>query len=565
MSLKSRGEWNLPKEKKINDILEYILKSREIKDLEHFLSPSLDDIPDPSSLFDSMSAAKLIIESVNKGKKIVIHGDFDSDGICATSLLWDFLYRELSEFLEKKVDVIPYIPNRIEQGYGLTEDSLKDVLELGGELLISVDCGVRDEKLINKYKKKNLSVIITDHHQPPEDLSPELSYPLVHQMYPNHEYPFTQICGTAVVFLLIQEIRKQVGMNYSISPDSKGLDLVALATVTDLMPLTGINRIFVSYGLKQIATGSREGLRQLCLRAGINFKDINSYHLGYLIGPRINAAGRIGSPMNAVKLLVSSDEKLCQKISEELDNLNFDRQKLTLKTKEEASSLIQDEKNKAIFVIGKDWHEGIIGLVAGKLLEEFHKPVIVATHNGESVKGSARSIKGFNITEALGKFDKYLERFGGHELAAGFTAKADTIDEFVDGFMKFANKEITKEMLVSKLNIDLVIDSENVGKKLIDDLHQLEPFGYGNPKPIVCLKNLVVFRKTIMGKEENHMKLLVKGSGYDMLTLVLFGAGEDKEEIEKDSVIDVVGYPDLNVWNGNENVQFNVKEWRFSK
>ena len=565
MSLKSRGEWNFPKKKKINDILEYILKSREIKNSEHFLSPSLDDIPDSSSLFDSMSAARLIIESVNKGKKIVIHGDFDSDGICATSLLWDFLYRELSEFLEKKVDVIPYIPNRIEQGYGLTEDSLKDVLELGGELLISVDCGVRDEKLINKYKKKNLSVIITDHHQPPEDLSPELSYPLVHQMYPNHEYPFTQICGTAVVFLLIQEIRKQVGMNYSISPDSKGLDLVALATVTDLMPLTGINRIFVSYGLKQIATGSREGLRQLCLRAGINFKDINSYHLGYLIGPRINAAGRIGSPMNAVKLLVSSDEKLCQKISEELDNLNFDRQKLTLKTKEEASSLIQDEKNKAIFVIGKDWHEGIIGLVAGKLLEEFHKPVIVATHNGESVKGSARSIKGFNITEALGKFDKYLERFGGHELAAGFTAKADTIDEFVDGFMKFANKEITKEMLVSKLNIDLVIDSENVGKKLIDDLHQLEPFGYGNPKPTICLRNLVVYRKTVMGKDENHLKLLVKGNGIDMLTVVLFGAGEDKDEIEKDSIIDVVGYPDLNIWNGNENVQFNVKEWRFSE
>jgi len=565
MSLKSRGEWNLPKKKKINDILEYILKSREIKNSEHFLSPSLDDIPDSSSLFDSMSAAKLIIESVNKGKKIVIHGDFDSDGICATSLLWDFLYRELSEFLEKKVDVIPYIPNRIEQGYGLTEDSLKDVLELGGELLISVDCGVRDEKLINKYKKKNLSVIITDHHQPPENLSPELSYPLVHQMYPNHEYPFTQICGTAVVFLLIQEIRKQVGMNYSISPDSKGLDLVALATVTDLMPLTGVNRIFVSYGLKQIATGSREGLRQLCLRAGINFKDINSYHLGYLIGPRINAAGRIGSPINAVKLLVSSDEKLCQKISEELDNLNFDRQKLTLKTKEEASSLIQDEKNKAIFVIGKDWHEGIIGLVAGKLLEEFHKPVIVATHNGESVKGSARSIKGFNITEALGKFDKYLERFGGHELAAGFTAKVDTIDEFIAKLKNYAEEEITNEMLISKLKVDLLLESDQINKKLLDDLSLLEPFGYGNPRPTICLRNLVVYRKTVMGKDENHLKLVVKGNGIDMLTVVLFGAGEDKDEIEKDSIIDVVGYPDLNIWNGNENVQFNVKEWRFSE
>jgi len=565
MSLKSRGEWNLPKKKKINDILEYILKSREIKDSEHFLSPSLDDIPDPSSLFDSMSAAKLIIESVNKGKKIVIHGDFDSDGICATSLLWDFLYRELSEFLEKKVDVIPYIPNRIEQGYGLTEDSLKDVLELGGELLISVDCGVRDEKLIAKYQKKNLSVIVTDHHQPPEDISTELSYPLVHQMYPNREYPFTQICGTAVVFLLIQEIRKQVGMDYIISIESKGLDLVALATVTDLMPLTGINRIFVSYGLKQIATGSREGLRQLCLRAGINFKDINSYHLGYLIGPRINAAGRIGSPMNAVKLLVSNNEKTCNEISSELDQLNFQRQKLTQDIKEQSEEQIVNKNQKLLFLLGENWHEGVIGLVAGKLLEEFHVPIIVATHNGDLIKGSARSIKGFNITEALSKFDKYLDRFGGHELAAGFTAKVDTIDEFIAKLKNYAEEVITDEMLISKLKVDLLLESDQINKKLLDDLSLLEPFGYGNPRPTICLSNLVVYRKTVMGKDENHLKLVVKGNGIDMLTVVLFGAGEDKDEIEKDSIIDVVGYPDLNIWNGNENVQFNVKEWRFSK
>ncbi len=565
MSLKSRGEWSFPKEKEEKDILKNLLSKREIENTEKFLNPSLGDVPDSGKLFDSKSASKEIIDSVNKGEKIVIHGDFDSDGICASALLWDFLYRDISEFTGKKINVIPYIPSRIEQGYGLTEDSLKDVLELGGQLLISVDCGVRDEKLIKKYLKKGLRVVVTDHHQPPEDLSTDLAYPLVHQMYPEKEYPFTQICGTAVVFLLIQEIKKQVGMEYCLTEDTKGLDLVALATVTDLMPLIDVNRVFVHFGLKQIAKGKREGLRQLCLRAGINFKDINSYHLGYLLGPRINAAGRIGSPINAVKLLVSRDEKLCQEISEELDNLNFDRQKLTLKTKDEASSMIQGEKDKAIFVVGEDWHEGIIGLVAGKLLEEYHKPVIVATHNGGLIKGSARSIKGFNITEALGIFDKYLERFGGHELAAGFTAKGETIDSFKDEFVKFSNKKITKEMLVSKLNIDLVIDSDSVGKKLIDDLHQLEPFGYGNPKPIVCLKNLVVFKKTIMGKEENHMKLLAKGSGYDMLTLVLFGAGEDKDEIEKDSVIDVIGYPDLNVWNGNENVQFNVKEWRFSQ
>jgi len=565
MSLKSKGHWNVPKEIKNNDILGYILNSRNIEDSKSFLHPLLENIPDSRNLFDSKWAAELIIESVNKGKKIVIHGDFDSDGICATSLLWDFLYRELSDFLSKRVDVIPYIPNRIEQGYGLTEDSLEDVLELGGELLISVDCGVRDEKLIKKYQKKNLSVIITDHHQPPENISPKLSYPLVHQMFPTHEYPFPQICGTAVVFLLIQEIRRQVGMDYKITPDSKGLDLVALATVTDLMPLIDVNRIFVSFGLKQIASGSREGLRQLCLRAGINFKDINSYHLGYLIGPRINAAGRIGSPMDAVKLLVSNNEKTCNEISAELDDLNFQRQKLTQEIKQQAEDQIPEKKFKVLFILGQDWHEGVIGLVAGKLLEEFHVPVIVATQNGSLVKGSARSIQGFNITEALSKFDKYLERFGGHELAAGFTAKLDSIDEFVREFVEYAEEEITDKMLLSKLNVDLVLESDKVNKKLIDDLSLLEPFGYGNPRPTICLRNLVVYRKTVMGKEENHLKLIVKGSGIDLLTLILFGAGEDKDEIEKDSIIDVVGYPDLNIWNGNESVQFNVKEWRFSE
>ncbi|MGI6484297.1 MAG: single-stranded-DNA-specific exonuclease RecJ [Candidatus Dojkabacteria bacterium] len=570
MSLKSKGEWNFPKEKISDDIIKYLLEKREIEDSEGYLQPSLEDIPDSGKLYNSKRAAKEILESVEKGEKIVIHGDFDSDGICASALLWEFLYRDLAKHLDKKIDVLSYIPSRIDQGYGLTEDSLNDVLELGGQLLISVDCGVRDEKLIKKYMKgsedrKPLKVVVTDHHQPPEDLSEKLPYPLVHQMYPNHEYPYTQICGAAVVFLLIQEIKKQVGMDCELTEDTKGLDLVALATVTDLMPLVGINRVFVSFGLKQIAKGTRKGLRYLCLRAGINFKDINSYHLGYLIGPRINAAGRIGSPMDGVKLLVSNDDKLCQDIAEQLDLLNFDRQKLTLETKEEAVEMIGDIKDKFIFVVGHDWHEGVIGLVAGKLLEEFHRPVIVATHNGDVVKGSARSIKGFNITETLGKFDKYLERYGGHELAAGFSAKVDTIDEFIEEFIKYANEKITDDMLVSKLNIDLVLDTDSVNKVLIEDLGKLEPFGYGNPKPVLCLRNVVVFRKTVMGQEENHMKLLVKGSGYDLLTLVLFGSGEDKEEIEKDSVIDVVGYPDLNIWNGYENVQFIVKEWRFSK
>ncbi len=566
MSLQSKREWIFPKKKIKDSVLNQYLESRDIKDAGKYLDISLGDIPSPSKLYNSKKAAKEILSSITLGEKIVIHGDYDADGICASALLWEFIYRDLANFLDRQIDIVPYIPSRIEQGYGLTEDSLKDILELKGRLVVSVDCGIRDEELIKKYQGKNLKFVITDHHHPPENLCKKLPYPLVHQLYPNHSYPAKEICGTAVVFLLIQEIKKLAGMKYGIDEDTKGLDLVALATVTDLMPLIDTNRVFVKYGLNQIRKEERKGLKYLSLRAGINPIDINSYHLGYVIGPRINAAGRIGAPMEAVKLLVSNDDKLCKEISENLEDLNFQRQRVTAETVEEAENQLGDLKNeRAIFVLGSDWHEGVIGLVAGKLQEKYYRPTIVATVNEELVKGSARSIQGFNITDSLGKFTKYLERYGGHMLAAGFTAKKDSIDEFREKYLKFANKEISEEQLISKLKVDLLLESNDIDKLLIDELEKLEPFGFGNPKPVICLKDLVIVRKVVMGKEENHMKLLVKGSGVDLLTLLLFGAGEDKDILEVDSKIDVVGYPDINVWNGNENIQFNVREWRFSK
>lgn len=563
-SLKSRRKWVLPETKIKENIIEDLLDLREIEQKDDFLKPSLSMIPSPSKLHDSKRAAKEILRSVKANEKIVIHGDFDSDGICASSILWEFLYRDLAKHLGTKIDIVPYIPSRIEQGYGLTQDSLGDVLNLKAKLLISVDCGVRDEVLIGEYMEKGLNFVVTDHHQPPEDLSEKLPYPLVHQMYPGHEYPQREICGAAVVFLLIQQIKKEAGMDYEITEDTKGLDLVALATVTDIMPLIGANRIFVKYGLKQISKGHRKGMRYLCLRAGLNFKDISAYHLGYVIGPRINAGGRIGSPLDGVKLFVSQNDKHCQEISNDLENLNFQRQKMTQQTREEASSQV-DEKQKVIFALGDDWHEGIIGLVAGKLQEEYYRPTIVATNKGDVVKGSARSIKGFNITDALGKLEKYLLRYGGHELAAGFSAKVETINEFREEFIKYANEQISDEQLVPRMKIDLALESESINKELVDQLSKLEPYGYGNPKPVIFLDNLVIVKQYLMGQDKSHIKLLVKGSGVDLLTLLLFGAGEDSEELVKDAKIDVIGYPDLNIWNGMENIQFNVKEWRFSE
>ena len=571
MSLKSSREWILPKEK-TKDIVKHILKSRGIEKVTSFLNPKIEDIPDHAHLYDSKAAAKRLIKAIENGEKIIIHGDYDADGICSTSLLWNFLYRDVSLFLNKKVDILPYIPDRVEQGYGLTEDSLNDIIDLGAKLVITVDCGVRDRDLIRKYiQDKKLDFIVTDHHLPPEDLlekreedqnDGDLEYPLLHQMYPGKEYPDTQICGTAVIYLLIQSMRDLLGMDKDLR---YGLDLVALATVTDIMPLLGVNRIFVKKGLEEIHKGKRIGLRMLVLRAGLTPEEIEAYHLGFVIGPRINASGRIASPMEAVRLLVSNNEKQCREIANTLEITNFERQQMTTEIFEEAKESIQDSKDNLLFVLGEGWHEGIIGLVAGKIQQLYYRPTVVATKSEGAIKGSARSIPGFNITKTFDKFNKYLDRYGGHELAAGFSTTEKKIGGFRKDLVEYANKQITQEQLSPKLNIEVLLDSEDITKELVSELNKLEPLGFGNPKPTICVRDLEIKEKRIIGKDNNHLKLVVKGSNSDFLTLLLFDCGDDVETLNEGDFIDVVGYPDVNVWNGAEYIQFNVKEWRYSK
>jgi single-stranded-DNA-specific exonuclease len=564
MSLQSKNNWVLPKEKMNENIVEYILKKRGIKKSE-FLELTLKDIPSFESLFDTKSAAKKIIKAIKESKKIIIHGDFDADGICSISLLWEFLYKDVSKILGTKVDVLPYIPTRIEQGYGLTESSLKDVLSLGGELLISVDCGIRDRDLIKSFMKdSNLDFVITDHHQPPDDLGTELEYPLVHPMYFKHEYPYEQVCGTFVVFLLIQAIKSELDVDFDINESSKGLDLVALATVTDLMPLLSVNRVLVRYGIEQIRKGSNLGLSELAKVSEVQLEDIDSYHLGYLLGPRINAVGRIGSPLDGVKLLVSERKDVCSSLAKVLNETNYQRQYMTQQGLDEAMDLVNSSQEKLLFIVNDNWHEGIVGLIAGKLNEKFNKPILVATRTKEGIKGSARSITGFNVTHALSQCEKYLEKYGGHELAAGFTVKKEKELEFSRCIHDIAEKQITGDMLIKNITIDLHLGSEGIHKELVKQLDILKPFGYGNSKPLIAVTQLVIFKKQIMGKLGNHMKLLCKGDGVDLITLILFNCDSDTEVLKKDDKIDVIGSIDINEWNGREDVQFLVKQWRYS-
>jgi single-stranded-DNA-specific exonuclease len=565
VSLKSNKKWIWPEKRiPLENISKSILELRGIEDIEGFLNPQLEDIPDYKNLYGATKAAEKIVEAVKNGKRIVIHGDYDADGICATSILWEFLYRDLAEHLNMKVDVLPFIPNRSDQGYGLTESSIDECIDMGADLILTVDCGVRDKEIINQYlKEKKVNFVITDHHQVPGDIDKDLNYPLVHQRFPGHEYADVEICGAFVAFLVVQAIKDQVGMDTKIDQKTKGLDLVALSTITDIMELKSVNRIVVKYGLQQMKERKRIGLKYLIEKAEVDINQLDTYHLGFIIGPRINASGRIDTAIEAVKLLVSTNPKTCMQLASKLDYLNFERQKMTGEAVNEARDMI-DMEEKMICVLGSNWHEGIVGLVAGKLNEEFNKPAVIATKANGEIRGSARSISGFNITTALEKCSKYLERFGGHAQAAGFTVKEENWDEFKECLQGIAEKKITEEMLTPVLNIDLYLSTSDISYKFLDILKELEPFGYGNRKPVIGFKNMVIVRKQPIGKVQNHLKLLCKGDGVDLVTLLLFRCDEDVDNLKVDDVIDVVGSVNVNSWNGREQLQVIVKEWKYS-
>lgn len=561
MTYESNKKWIEP-DKRNSDLISDLLKLRNIEDREQFLNPSLDQIHDAALLSDSKTAAKQIKEAIEHDQQIVIHGDFDSDGICATALLWEFLYKEISGHLDKDIKCLPYIPDRVDEGYGLSESSIDAMKAQGAELIITVDCGIRDKELIQKYQTEDLQFIVTDHHQPPADILENLDYTVVHQMYPGKEYPFQEISGTAVVWLLIQVLREEFGLE---AIPERGLDLVALSTVTDIMPLRDVNRVFVALGLKQMRNETRPGLSALAKVAKINPKEIEAYHLGFVIGPRINAAGRIGDPIEALRLLVSDNSQNGLKRAAKLNALNSKRQSMTEEILEESrNQLSQIEDDLLYFINGDGWAEGIIGLVAGKITEEFGRPTIVATVNENEARGSARSFGGLNITAALDQFADNLLKYGGHAQAAGFSLDPSKLEEFKKQLVGYVNENFTEEDFIQEIKPDLIADSGDLTVELADKLDLLKPFGYGNKTPLLMLKQMVITNIFPMGADKNHVKLTLKGNDIGFTTAIMFNCKEDIAKLQLDDVIDLLGNISINEWNGNRDVQFMIKEWRKS-
>ncbi len=543
-----------------------LLSNRGVKpkDVLNFLEPKLEDIPSWKKLYNAKKAAKQILKAVKEDKVIYIHGDFDVDGISATAILWEFIYHDLASFLGKKINVMPYIPDRVDEGYGLSETSVNTMIDKGAQLIITVDCGVRDREIVEKYtKEKGIEFIITDHHQPPEDIK-DVKYTIVHQMFPENEYPEQTICGSAVAWLLVQGIKEIAGIETAITETTQGLDLVGLATVTDMMPLVGINRIFVKYGLVQMQSRNRLGLKAIVDLADVKGGELDSYHLGFVIGPRINAAGRIGSAMDALRLLVSKDKGQINELASKLHNLNVQRQETTKELIGLSNAQVRAQvNNMLLFVVGENWHEGVIGLVAGRLTEQSGKPSVVVTHNENgTVKGSARSVVGFNITHALEAHSELLERYGGHAQAAGFSLKYENLEKFQEKLIKYANDNISLDLLDNDLYIDLLLELQNIDEALFNSLQLLKPFGYGNTKPVVEVNRVEVMEKFEMSNGK-HLKLkLIQGE--TVMSAVMFGCEEDIAKLNVGDILDIVGYLSLNEWEGHKEMQLQLKEWRRS-
>src|SRR5260221_902803 len=394
-------KWILPEQNE--KLIPWLLKSRGITNLQTFANTNVDDLYDPLLIYGAEEAAKVIYDFAKTKKKIFIHGDFDVDGITATSIMWQFLYRDL------KANALPYIPSRFNEGYGLSEESITNIIDAGGELIITVDCGVKDVELIKKYSDK-IKFVITDHHtvldylpgaegtkQVGDFMVSSSALAVVHPRL--GDYPFKEICGAVVSWKVCSAINNVFDLKVDVN---KYLDLAAIGTICDIMPLVDENRIIVKEGLKKLATTQNLGLRVIMDGLKLDRNKIDTYHIGFLIGPRLNASGRLDTALDAVRLLTTTDRSYAQSLFLKLNDLNTKRQALTQEHLTLAEKQIAEQlENKILFVYGEDWPEGIVGLIAGKLTEKYNRPVIAGSIHDNIFKASARSIENFHIAEQL--------------------------------------------------------------------------------------------------------------------------------------------------------------------
>jgi single-stranded-DNA-specific exonuclease len=516
-------------------------------------------LEDSSGIFGIKKAAKYILVAIEAKKKIVIHGDFDVDGVCASAIAFDYLYFKLG------ADIIPIIPNRADEGYGLSEKTIQKAIDFGAELILTVDCGIKDIELVDKYKAQ-IDFIITDHHQFSTDQKGNILLPkakaVVHSAHPKSKFP-CMISGAATAWQLMREIEKLRASYATVAKTNidmdEYLDLVALSTVCDVIPLISENRRLVQSGLKHFAKTKRLGLIELAKIASVNLEKINSHHFGFVFGPRLNAPGRVtNDAMDSLRLLVTKKSQQSKELAQKLNELNLKRQEITEKYLEIAEKQIELNK-KSIVIIGEEWPEGILGLIAGRLAEQYYKPTFVASiGENEQITGSSRSpLEDLYLIDVLMSAKSCLTRFGGHKSAAGFASETKIFTDFPFIVEDYISKNTKPEHFIRKINYDLIIeDLKQITIDEIEELSLLEPFGEGNRKPSFMLKQAKIINRRFFGKDQNHLmlELLLKNQ---IIKAKYFNFNPDLN-LELNQIYDFIGSIEINEWNGSKEIELNI-------
>lgn len=540
----------------VSPLLGQLLVNRGISDLEKasaFLTPDINRLHDPFLFKDMRQAVDRLEKAVNEQERILIYGDYDVDGVTSVALI----IRVLGKLLPGKI--FYYIPKRLEEGYGLHLNSLERAADRGVKLVITVDCGITAVEESRFLKDNGIDLIITDHHEPQADL-PE-ACAIIDPKAPDAGYPFSQLAGVGVAFKLLQglafrlpELKERL---------FKNLDLVAFGTVADIVPLLDENRIIVKYGLEQLQKLENVGMQALIQTAGLGEREINTGHIGYLLAPRINAAGRMGNPSIGVKLFLTNDPVQALDFAGELEKENQRRQMTENEVLQEAQLQIEAEpefaQEHALVLAGEGWHLGVIGIVASKLVDIYHKPVILIGFDGDEGRGSGRSIAGFNLFEAIEACGQHLVRYGGHEFAAGLTVTREQFLSFKKAFLNKAKACLSPEDLLPWLKIESIIDLTGINLDLARELGKLAPCGPANPTPILGCKALQLIEYRNVGENGKHLKLKV--SKADVIREGIgFNLGGLNRELASTKEVDVAFSIEENNWNGSVQVQLNLKD-----
>ena len=538
----------------LNEVIGKIIVNRKVvndEEVRIFITPTRDDFHDPFLFKDMDIAVNRIIKAIDNKENILIYGDYDADGITSTTVL--------KKYLQERGGIVnTYIPNRLDEGYGLNKEAIKKIKDMGTDLIITVDCGISGIEEVEYAKELGLEVIVTDHHEVGDILPNALA--VIDAKRKDNTYPFNMLAGVGVVFKVIQAI--SIKLNLKAEEYLKYLDLVCVGTISDIVPLEGENRTIAKLGLMLIRVTKNLGLREIIKSSG--YKEIDSNTISFGVAPRINACGRMGHEDEALNLFLAETKEEAINIAKKLNEYNVLRQTTEKAIYEDAISKIEEEniENKnSIVVGGYNWHHGVIGIVSSKVTEKYYKPSILLCFEDDLAKGSGRSIQGFDLHDALTKCGDLLDKYGGHAMAVGLTLKKEHFEEFKARFEEVAKKANIKEMIPT-LYIDEEVKLKDINMDLVKSLAILEPFGEANKVPLFLIRNLKIDSIRALS-EGRHLKLSLRDESM-VINAIGFDIGSLAEEYKIGDKIDVVGTLEINSFNGFSSVQINIKDLRKS-